>query len=436
VAFYYPIIKTSVPIIITEFDYFSVIIVLITCPLLKIILMYGKMEKWKNGRMEKWKNGKIMTIIHPRIIKNLSNIINSQTPKVLLLKFAITIFAAEILVMLVLSIIPPMSTYPEALADAIMLSLLISPALYCWIYRPINKYVKKLEKLNESLDCSLREQLRTYKELQNAQQQIIESEKLASLGLLTAGISHEIRGPVNYIESNLQSFNDYTTNIFRLIATYEDTHAILGKDHEFMDQLDELREEIDIAYIKNDTPELINQSIQGIERIKSIIQNFKDFSRHSTDEWELSDIHECIESTLQIVWNELKYKTTVIKEYAELPEIECIASELNQVILNLLVNAANAIENNGTITIKTGCEQNNIWFSIADTGSGMTAEQKARIFEPFFTTKARGEGTGLGLSISLGIIEKHNGKVIVDSTLKKGSVFRILLPIKHKITQA
>lgn len=355
----------------------------------------------------------------------------SDTAMTLIIKIAVIVFMAEAIVMFALAAIGPLPTLTKALLDSTLLSLLLAPVFFFLLYRPLAHHINELRLAEASLSESLLEQKRINSELKRAHEQIIESEKLASLGLLTAGIAHEIRGPITYIDANLKAFNDYTRDIFRLIATYEDTHAILGHDHALMNQLDELREEIDITYLINDTPELIDQSIQGVGRVKNIIQNYKEFSRQSTDEWELADIHQGIESTLVVVWNELKYTTEVVKEYGDLPEIECILPQLNQVFMNLLVNGAHAIGKKGTITIRTSTDDTHVCIAISDSGCGMTEEQKARIFEPFYTTKPRGKGTGLGLAISLGIIEKHNGTVDVNSTPGEGTEFQITLPIKQ-----
>ena len=348
---------------------------------------------------------------------------------------AIAVFLAEAMVMLLLANIESVPIKLEPLLDAALLTLLVCPAFYFWVYRPLERQIDEKIKAEATLRQSLTEQQRLNNELVQAQQLIIESEKLASLGLLTAGIAHEIRGPVSYVDANLKSLNGYCQDLFRLIKTYEKTHHLLGDKHALVSELESLRNEIDISYLQNDTSDLIAESLQGTGRVKNIIQNYKDFSRKSDDKWEHADIHEGIESTLSIVWNELKYKAEVIKNYSSLPTIECNPSQLNQVIMNLLVNAAHAIEERGTITLSTGTEGEEVWLSVQDTGCGMNAEQKSRIFEPFFTTKARGKGTGLGLAISIGIVEKHNGRVEVESTLGEGSQFKVTLPIKQPIKE-
>lgn len=185
-------------------------------------------------------------------------------------------------------------------------------------------------------------------------------------------------------------------------------------------------------YISRDIKSLIAESHQGLDRVKKIVLDLKDFSRSGDEEqWAWADVQQLIDSTLNIVWNELKYKCEVIKEYGVLPKIYCLPSQLNQVVVNLLVNAAQAIEVRGTITIRTGCEKDSIWFEVIDTGEGIPSESIPLLFDPFFTTKPVGKGTGLGLSVSYSIIEKHHGKIEVESEVGKGSTFRVRLPIKQ-----
>jgi signal transduction histidine kinase len=165
--------------------------------------------------------------------------------------------------------------------------------------------------------------------------------------------------------------------------------------------------------------------------VKNIVQDLKDFSHVDEAEWQWSDLHHGLDSTLNIVWNELKYKAEVVKEYGAPPEIECIPSQLNQVFMNLLVNAAHAIENRGTITIRTGHDGDGAWVEITDDGKGIAPEHLERIFDPFFTTKPVGKGTGLGLSLSYGIVKKHKGRIEVDSRPGMGARFRVWLPVRQ-----
>jgi signal transduction histidine kinase len=176
----------------------------------------------------------------------------------------------------------------------------------------------------------------------------------------------------------------------------------------------------------------MDESKDGITRVKNIVQNLKDFSHvDASDEWHYADLHSGINSTLNIVNNEIKYKANVVKEYGAIPEVECLLSQLNQVFMNLLVNAAHAIEERGTITIRTGQKGDEVWVEVTDTGKGIAPEHLKKIFDPFFTTKPIGKGTGLGLSLSYGIVQKHHGRIEVQSEIGKGTIFRVWLPIKQ-----
>ena len=173
----------------------------------------------------------------------------------------------------------------------------------------------------------------------------------------------------------------------------------------------------------------MSQSKDGLERIRKIVQDLKDFSHVGSEGWKWVDLHKGLESTINIVWNELKYKCQLVKQYDTLPNVYCIASQINQVFMNLLVNASQAIEEKGTITIRTGNERDEVWVEIEDTGKGIAPDIINRIFDPFFTTKPVGLGTGLGLSLSYGIIQKHMGRIEVTSEIGKGTVMRVYLPV-------
>jgi len=194
----------------------------------------------------------------------------------------------------------------------------------------------------------------------------------------------------------------------------------------------ELKERTLFEYEKQDVLELLAETVGGLERITKIVTDLKGFARlESTVKWMMDDIHKGIESTLNVIWNELKYTCVVKKEYGPLPPVECVLPQLNQVFMNLLVNAAQAIESKGTITIRTGVAEDRIWIEISDTGKGIPPENIKAIFVPFFTTKPVGKGTGLGLSVSYDIIRKHHGRIDIESAVGKGSTFRIWLPINQ-----
>ncbi|RBP32356.1 phospho-acceptor domain-containing protein [Marinobacter pelagius] len=257
--------------------------------------------------------------------------------------------------------------------------------------------------------------------LEQANQQLLQSEKLAAIGQLAAGVAHEINNPVGYVYSNLQTLDTYLNDLFRLTEAVDSARSL--------DDLRVIKQNIDYDYLRDDLRDLLAESREGIERVKTIIAAMKDFSHIEEEEFKPADIHRGIETTLNVVNNELKYKAEVVREFGELPEVECIISQINQVVMNLLVNAAHAIESFGRITIRTRQQGDTAIIEVQDTGKGISPEHRHRIFEPFFTTKPVGKGTGLGLSLSFNIIEKHQGSLDVDSTPGEGTCFRLTLPI-------
>ena len=269
------------------------------------------------------------------------------------------------------------------------------------------------------------------KRLEETQTQLLQSEKMASIGQLAAGVAHEINNPIGYVYSNLGTLEKYVQDVFSMIEGYEQAEGAIVDDGARA-RLQAARERLDIAFLKEDLRALMAESREGITRVKNIVQDLKGFSHvDATDEWYAADLHKGLDSTLNIVNNEIKYKAEVVKEYGEIVAVECLPSQLNQVFMNLLVNAAHAIEVRGTITVRTGIQDVEVWVEIADTGKGIAAEGLKRVFDPFYTTKPIGHGTGLGLSLSYGIIQKHHGRIEVQSEVGKGTTFRVWLPVKQ-----
>ncbi|HSR64127.1 MAG TPA: ATP-binding protein [Xanthomonadaceae bacterium] len=269
---------------------------------------------------------------------------------------------------------------------------------------------------------------RTYHRLANTQEQLLQAEKMASIGQLAAGVAHEINNPIGYVHSNLGTLREYCGALTTLVEAYaaecpaEDADAPLRR----------LRERLDIDFILGDLPQLLDESREGIERVTKIVQDLKEFSHVGREEeMRAADLHKGLDSTLNIVWNELKYKVQLEKHYGELPPVECHASELNQVFLNLLINAGQAIAERGTIVLATGVDEGRVWVSIADSGCGIAEDALQRIFDPFFTTKPIGRGTGLGLAIAYRIVAKHHGRIEVQSRPGFGSTFRVVLPVRQ-----
>lgn len=200
------------------------------------------------------------------------------------------------------------------------------------------------------------------------------------------------------------------------------------------DELARVDAAVDLDFLQEDLPALLNESEEGLARVKKIVQDLKDFSRIDHADWQDADLNAGLDSTLNVVMNEVKYKAEVRKRYGQLPPVRCIAAQLNQVFMNLIVNAAHAIAERGTITLTTSDEGEGwVCVAVADTGSGMTDEVKRRIFEPFFTTKPVGKGTGLGLSLSFSIVQKHGGHIEVDSEPGQGTCFRVKIPVSPPV---
>ena len=273
------------------------------------------------------------------------------------------------------------------------------------------------------------ERKRAEEELKQVQSHMLQQEKMASIGQLAAGVAHEINNPIGFIASNLASLQRYLDRLVEFIAA-EDRVAARA-DSLDAKQLENLRQKLKIDYITDDARQLIIESLDGADRVRRIVQDLKSFSRADRHENTLVNLNEALETTINIAWNEIKYVAGLSREFGEIPLVECISQQLNQVFLNLLVNAAQAMEAQGHITVRTWSDGNSVNVSVADTGKGISAEVLPRIFEPFFTTKEVGKGTGLGLSISYGIVKNHSGEITVQSEVGKGSTFTVSLPINR-----
>ncbi|MCK6393508.1 ATP-binding protein [Zoogloea sp.] len=266
--------------------------------------------------------------------------------------------------------------------------------------------------------------------LEKAQLQLMQAEKMASLGQLAAGIAHEINNPVGFVGSNLGSLETYVRDLLALVDAYERGAQQVADPAPFAEAA-ALRGKLDYAFLCEDILSLLRESAEGVDRVRKIVSDLKDYSHTSAAEWHWADLHLGLESTLNMARNQLKYHCTVVKEFGELPPVYCLGSQLNQVFMNLIVNAAQAIQDQGEIRLRTGRQgDDRVWISVTDTGKGIPAEDLQRIFEPFYTTKPVGQGTGLGLSLSWGIVERHHGRIDVSSEVGKGTTFTVILPIE------
>ncbi|HEY9852417.1 MAG TPA: ATP-binding protein [Leptolyngbyaceae cyanobacterium] len=306
----------------------------------------------------------------------------------------------------------------------------------------VGSYTQELELARQTLEQRVEERTKelqqTLQELKQTQSQLIQSEKMSSLGQLVAGIAHEINNPVNFIYGNLEYTKTYTEGLIELVNLYQQSYPcpILA--------IEEKIEEIDLPFLEEDLPKIVSSMKMGTERIRQIVLSLRNFSRLDEAEMKAVDIHEGIENTLLILNNRLKRGIGVMREYGDLPLVECYPAQLNQVFMNIIANAIDAFEQVKNTDATEKCsrspkivistkkvEGNHIRVSIRDNGSGISPEIKNKLFDPFFTTKPMGKGTGLGLSISYQIVEKHQGKIDVISELGEGTEFIIKLPSKQ-----
>jgi signal transduction histidine kinase len=278
------------------------------------------------------------------------------------------------------------------------------------------------------------ESARAHRQLLQAQSQLVHSEKMASIGQLAAGIAHEINNPLAFVTSNLGTLREYAQTLTALIAAHRQALEALSTRapelaQSLQEQIESICPESEFRILSEDIFATIDESRDGAQRIADIVVGLRNFSRVDDAEMSQLDLNEALEATLRIAWNEIKYKCEVIKDYAPLPPIPCRGGQINQVFLNLLINAAQAIEERGLITITTRVQDGFVTVAVADTGKGIVPELQSRIFDPFFTTKEIGKGTGLGLSISHAIIAKHGGRIQVQSEPGHGACFTLFLPI-------
>lgn len=304
--------------------------------------------------------------------------------------------------------------------------------------KEIKERSNELLEKNKQLEDEIEDRKHTEIELKQAQTQLLQSEKMASVGQLAAGVAHEINNPIGFINSNLSTIQEYNVDLAYLIKKYiEFEQSVEGKEKKnsllLLEEIKKMKKTIDLDFILDDIDKAIKESKEGTMRVKKIVQDLKTFSHIDKAEMKEVNINEGLESTLNIAWNEIKYKAVVDRKYGDVPLVRCYPQQINQVFMNILVNASHAIEDHGKITVRTYHDEKNVYIAISDTGKGIVPEHKEKLFEPFFTTKDVGKGTGLGLSLAYNIIKKHNGIIDVESEVGKGSKFIITLPVNTGI---
>ncbi len=274
-----------------------------------------------------------------------------------------------------------------------------------------------------------------YEDLKNQKEQMVQHEKLASIGLLAAGVAHEINNPIGFIRSNLETLEKYLESIQIVLAAYEKLSEQLRTPNaaenlsQPLDELSALIKKHELDYITEDSMSCITESISGTKRVENIVRNLRDFSRTDKDERVSLNINGCIDDSINLITNEIKYKCVIKKEYAEVPEIFGCPGQLNQVLINILLNSVQAIETKGEIRIRTRADAENIFIDIIDNGPGFSEDNIKKLFDPFFTTKGLKEGTGLGLYISHGLVQKHRGQITAANEPGSGARITISLPI-------
>jgi two-component system NtrC family sensor kinase len=292
-----------------------------------------------------------------------------------------------------------------------------------------NKMSRNVVQARSDLKKKISELESANQELKETQSRLVHSSKMVSLGQLVAGVAHELNNPIGFIYSNMSHLRDYANKLIQLAETAERNPA----------EIPELKRQLDINYIKEDLPKLISSCEDGARRTRDIVLGLRNFSRLEESKLKEIDIHESVDNTLNLLAGEIKNRIQVVKDYGKLPLVTCHASQINQVFMNILSNAVQAIEGNGNIWITTKTLQkpdgtDMVQLSFQDSGKGMTAQVMEKIFDPFFSTKGVGQGTGLGLSISYGIIESHGGEILVKSQVGIGTEFIVQIPVRPSVS--
>jgi len=305
-------------------------------------------------------------------------------------------------------------------------------------YRGMGAVLDLLRIMEGSVERKNKTLSKTLKHLKNSQSQLVQSEKMASLGQMVAGVAHEINTPLGYVKSNVENLNEVLQQIRGFIKNCDLVARTIMPDAKEIDKslalksiskMSLMKESLQTYSLLEDVEEIFNDTLYGIDQISELVMSLKDFSRMDKARVDNVDLNDCINNSLLIAKNTLKYKVEVLKELSDLPQIRCSPSQINQVFLNLLTNAAQAIDKQGKILIKSYSENNSVVVVVEDNGKGITESNVSKIFDPFFTTKEIGKGTGMGLSISYKIIKDHGGIIKVASKQGVGTRFVIKLPL-------
>jgi two-component system NtrC family sensor kinase len=293
-----------------------------------------------------------------------------------------------------------------------------------------NSMVSALAQARDDLTERNQQLADTCEQLKSTQSQLLQQEKMASIGQLAAGVAHEINNPMGFISSNLGALGKYTERLKTYSAAVDEVLAAPTMPAELREQLAASRKSLKVDFMLEDIPSLLAESSNGAERVRKIVQDLKGFSRIDAAEYAIVDLNQCLESTIHIFGNALDSKARLTTQFGEIPTVTCLPQQLNQVFMNLLQNATQAVEREGEVRVRTSCDNDNVYVEISDNGCGIAPDHLGRIFEPFFTTRPVGKGTGLGLSIAYDIVKKHGGEISVTSAVNKGSIFRVRIPLE------